>query len=301
MAPSFVPHAASTGKRMVNPSSGLGRVCLVTGAGSKKGFGRMASVLFARHGARVIVTDLPAFEEGGRKVVSEIEAEGEGKAAWFPLDVTDERQWKEAIAFAERTFGPLDVLVNNAGIAAEFSNHMAAEAGPASISSYPTADWRRMVAVNMDGVFFGIREGAGSMERNPAPEPKSIINVSSGAAFIGLTGFGYTATKWAVRGMTKHAALFLAHKGIRCTSIHPGMVPTDIIEAPLESDEFRQKWIAAHPVGRLGDPIEVANLMLYLASTESSFTTGSEHIVDGGFFTTAGFLPNPFAPKAPKM
>ncbi|KAI9022645.1 short-chain dehydrogenase/reductase SDR [Hyaloraphidium curvatum] len=299
---SFTPHPAGTGPRMLNPSTSQGRVVFVTGGASPKGFGHTAAVLMARHGARVVVTDLAAFEANGKKVVAEIEAEG-GKAAWCPLDVTDEAQWEEAIAFAERTFGPLDVLLNNAGVGAEYSEYMRPhEDGAASIAKHPTADWRRLCSINQDGVYFGIKHGAGSMERNPVPEGKSIVNISSGAGFIGGTGIGYTATKWAVRGMTKHAALFLAHKNIRCNSVHPGAFPTNILDGIFDNpalpadtvEEIRYRWNNAHPMGRMGEPIEVANLILYLASTESSFTTGSEHIIDGALLTTAGFSSNPF-------
>lgn len=217
--------------------------------------------------------------EAGKGVVAEIEALG-GKAAWHPLDVTVEEQWKTAIAFAEKTYGPLDVLLNNAGIGMEYGDYMRAGNPDASISQHPTEQWRRVISINQDGVYFGIKYGAGSMEKNPVVEGKSIINISSMAGFVGQTGFSYTASKWAVRGMTKHAALFLAHKNIRCNSIHPAYMETNILDPLLQNPNLdpeivayqRKRLDGAQPLGRMGRAVEVANLILYLASTESSFT-----------------------------
>ncbi|KAI9003038.1 dehydrogenase with different specificity [Hyaloraphidium curvatum] len=257
---------------MLNPSTGLGRVVLITGAGSKRGFGRTSAVLLARHGARVVVTDLPSQAATGREVVEEIRRDG-GEAEWFPLDVTSEGGWKDAVAFAERTYGPLDVLVNNAGYAQEHG-----------IYKHPTSDWRKQLAINQDGVYFGIREGSASMVRNAAAEGKSIVNVSSAAALQGAgSGFGYNAAKWAVRGMTKHAAAYLAHRNIRCNSIHPGFFPTDIHDYILANpslprssvDKFLGRAAEGSPMGRWGEPEEIAQAVLFLASVESSYMWGA--------------------------
>lgn len=170
----------------------LFRVVLVTGGASSRGFGHTSAVLMAKHGARVVITDLPRFEAGGLKVIDEIKSFG-GQAAWFPLDVTDEEQYKRAVEFTEKTFGPLDVLLLNAGIADEFSDYMRPhDSTKTGLWSHPTSDWRRMNAVNLDGVYFGAKAGAKSMvQNNKVPEAKSIIIISSGAGMIGSTGFGY--------------------------------------------------------------------------------------------------------------
>ncbi|KAI9029475.1 short-chain dehydrogenase/reductase SDR [Hyaloraphidium curvatum] len=277
MASPAVASAAGTGPRMLNASTGQGRVVLISGATSDGGFGSTCGKLLAAHGARIVLTDLPVFDERGKALAAEIEKEG-GRAAWFPLDVTKEEQWTKAVEFTELTYGPLDVLLNNAGIGFEYADYM--RSLDASISQHPTSDWRNMMAINLDGFYFGIKAGAASMEKNPVPEGKSIINFSSVAGLTGMTGMTYTTTKWAVRGLTKHAALFLAPKNIRVNSVHPTYFDTPLLDRALRDPALdpaiQQANLArleqAQPMNRLGNPIEVANLILYLASTESSFT-----------------------------
>ncbi|KAI9028046.1 oxidoreductase [Hyaloraphidium curvatum] len=291
----------SRGRRLLNHSNGAGRVCFITGASSPLGMGHASAVLLAREGARVVVSDLPKLEEQGRKVVEEIEKEG-GKAIWVPLDVAEESQWPGAIAAAEQAFGPLDVMVANAGIAMEYESYTVNEGD--SLMDHPTADWRKILAVNQDGVYFAIKYGGKSMLKNPVKEGKSIIVISSTAGFTGQFGFAYTASKFAVRGMTKHAAAYMARHNIRVNSVHPNFIRTSI-PAPFflrggrkPTREEIQKVVTnlqnGSPQRRWGTPEEVAYLIAYLASDESSFTTGTEHVLDGGFLTVAGYGENPF-------
>lgn len=190
-----------------------------------------------------------------------------------------------------------------AGIGGEYQHYMVPhDTSKDGIWKHPTADYRKILSVNQDSVYFGIREGAGSMLKNKVAEGKSIINISSDAAFGGNTGFAYvcsrfprllrsqthfsllpitqTASKWAVRGMSKHAALTLAPFNIRCSSIHPGIISTDIMNDAMgsrsekEVNRIQDRWNKFHPMGRTGKAEEIAHLVVYLASPESSFTSG---------------------------
>lgn len=202
-------------KRMINASTGLGRVVLVTGGASAVGFGHQSAVLMAKHGARVVVTDLAKFEAGGLKVVEEIKAFG-GEAAWCPLDVTSEDDYKRAVEFTEKTFGPLDVLLLNAGIGAEFNAYMGPhDSTKTGIWSHPIEDWRRVNGVNLDGVYFGAKAGAKSMvQNNKVPEAKSIIIISSGAGMIGGTGFAYVGREPWITSLHWKPSAELGHRQI---------------------------------------------------------------------------------------
>ena len=227
---------------------------LVTGAAS--GIGAATARRFVEEGAEVVLADVA--EETGRRLAEELGAQFEG------LDVRDESAWVGAV---DRS-GGLDVLVNNAGIV---------ELG--GVGEMDEASFRRLLDVNTVGVFLGMRTVVPSMR---ARGGGSIVNVSSVAGLVGNPySIGYTASKWAVRGMTKSAAVDLARDGIRVNSVHPGVIRT-----PMSASVDPSKTSGEAPLGRLGEPVEVANLIVYLASDESSFTTGAEHVVDGG--TTAG-------------
>lgn len=244
-----------------------GKVALITGAA--RGQGESEARLFAAEGARVALGDL--LDDEGKAV-----AESLGEAALYRhLDVTQEESWAEFVAAAAERFGRIDVLVNNAGIA------------PVTpIRDLALDDYLRVVQVNQVGPLLGIREVVPHMERAGGG---SILNVSSVAGLTGIPGMvAYVSTKWALRGMTKTAALELGSAGIRVNSIHPGGIDTPMVHAASQLLVDRDALnIYSHiPIPRIGQPEEVARLALFLASDESSYCTGSEFTVDGGH--TAG-------------
>jgi 3alpha(or 20beta)-hydroxysteroid dehydrogenase len=242
-----------------------GKVALVSGAA--RGMGQAEARLFAREGARVVLADV--LDEEGAKVAGEIGA----AARYQHLDVTSELDWAAVVASTLGAFGRLDVLVNNAGIVI-----------PSFLRDLTLANYQRVIDVNQTGVFLGMRAVIPAME---AAGGGSIINVSSIDGVIGMDlVFSYVASKFAVRGMTKTAALELAPLGIRVNSLHPGFVhtrmgnPADDPAARGMLDRYGARRI---PLGRAGEPEELANLALFLASDESSYCTGSEFVADGGF------------------
>ena len=240
-----------------------GRVALITGAA--RGQGEAEARLFAELGARVAVTDV--LEEEGRAVAADL-----GEAAVFlPLDVTSEAAWQKTVAGVTEHFGGLHVLVNNAGIVVF---------GPLLGTSLE--DYRRVIEVNQVGVFLGMRAAAPAMTSSG-----SIINVSSIDGLVGMPFLtAYVASKFAVRGMTKCAAIELAGLGIRVNSIHPGAVETPMVTDMLGAPGALDMFLPKVPLRRVADPTDVAQLAAFLASDESSYCTGSEFVVDGGL--TAG-------------
>lgn len=236
-----------------------GKVALITGAA--QGMGASHAKKFIEEGAKVILTDLN--EEKGQVLAKEL-----GENALFIMhDVTDEEQWIKVIKEAEEAFGPISVLVNNAGII--ISN---------PIEKTSIEDYRKMVEINQVSVFLGVKSIIPSMKK---AEKGSIVNISSINGFVaGIVG--YTDSKFAVRGLTKVAAIELAHSNIRVNSVHPGVIATPMI---LQDDmkEVSEGYAEKIPLGRVAQPEEVSNLVLYLATDESSYSTGSEFIVDGGF------------------
>lgn len=254
-----------------------GKVALVSGAA--RGMGRATAKLFAREGARVVVCDLRSEEVGS--VAAEI-----GDAAMAqPLDVTTEIGWADALARTVETFGRLDVLVNNAGIA---------EGAP--LHEMTLESYRRVIDVNQTGVFLGMRA---AVEPMTAAGGGSIINISSIDGMVGMNGIlGYVASKWAVRGMTKAAAMELGPRGIRVNSIHPGFILTQLgipegVEPAAIETLIDDHVTRLAPLGRAGESNEIARLSLFLASDDSSYCTGSEFVADGGL--TAGY-PAPGTP-----
>jgi 3alpha(or 20beta)-hydroxysteroid dehydrogenase len=234
-----------------------GKVAIITGAA--RGQGEAEARLFVAEGARVVVADVLADE--GAAVASSL-----GPAAVFaPLDVTSEDQWQAAVSLAEERFGPVNVLVNNAGVLL-FQ----------SIDKTDPADFERIMRVNVHGVFLGIRAVTPSMERAGGG---SIVNISSTAGLTGLPFLGaYVASKWAVRGLTKTAAIDLGGKGIRVNSVHPGGIDTPMLAGTSPDAPFYRRL----PVPRMGKADEAARAVLFLASDEASYTTGAELAVDGG-------------------
>ena len=240
-----------------------GKVALITGGAS--GMGQSEAVIFAREGAKVVVADV--LEAEGQKV-----ADGLGGAGRFVrLDVTSEAAWQQAVATAVSTFGKLDVLVNNAGISGTFD--------PDTMS---TSAWDRLMDVNAKGTFLGMKHAIPEMEKAGGG---AIVNISSVSGFVGQNGIhmAYNASKGAVRLMTKSAAVQFARKGIRVNSVHPGVLPAMTTSKATADPAFREKMLAGVPMRRAGRVEEVAHAVLFLASDEASYITGTELVVDGGW------------------
>jgi len=244
------------------------KVALVTGAAS--GMGAATARLFAREGATVVVADL--LEEEGQAIVDEIKAEG-GQARFQPLDVRSEEDWARAVADTARTFGKLDILVNNAGVSGSHPDLL------------NTATWDEQMSINAKGVFLGMQAVIPLMKEAGGG---SIVNISSISGFVGqrFVHMGYNAAKGAVRLATKAAAVQFARDGIRVNSVHPGVMPAMRTSQATADPEVRRKMISAIPMGREGRVEEVARANLFLASSESSYITGIEVPVDGGFLAT---------------
>ncbi len=253
-----------------------GKVALVTGAAS--GIGQATALMLAREGARVVVTDINA--DGGAATVAAIKnaaAGGEtmgGDARFIAHDVTDEAMWQTAIVDAVDAFGGLHILVNSAGI------------GFASdIEQTSLEDWRRVHAIDLDSVFLGCKHAVSAMADSGGG---SIVNISSISGIIAGHNLGaYNSAKGGVRLLTKSIALHCARKGynVRCNSVHPTFVDTPILDSILKRsgrEEGLAKLSRQVPLGRVGAPDDVAYGVLYLASDESSYVTGSELIIDGG-------------------
>jgi len=234
-----------------------GKVALISGAA--RGQGATEARLFVEEGAKVLLGDV--LDAEGKEVAAEI---GDS-AAFTHLDVTEEASWRAAVDEAESHFGPVSVLVNNAGVLSF---------GP--IDQIELAEFQRVLRINLQGVFLGIKSVVASMERAGGG---SIVNISSSAGMQGLPMLGsYVASKWGVRGLTKTAAADLGHRGIRVNSVHPGGVDTPMIAGSDTTGRSYQRL----PIPRIGSADEVARAVLFLASDESSYTTGAELTVDGG-------------------
>ena len=246
-----------------------GKVALISGGA--RGQGATETRLFVREGAAVVFGDV--LDDDGKKVEAEIRASG-GRATYVHLNVTREVDWRAAVATAVQTYGKLDVLVNNAGILFR-----------SKIEDTSEADWDRIMAVNVKGVFLGTKCAIPAMRQ--AGGGGSIINISSTAGLVGSPGetAAYSATKGAVRLFTKSTAIQHARDKIRCNSVHPGPIATDMIKDVLENRASWEQRLRRLPMGRVGTPEEVAYGVLYLASDEASYVTGSELVIDGG--TTA--------------
>jgi NAD(P)-dependent dehydrogenase (short-subunit alcohol dehydrogenase family) len=241
-----------------------GKVALISGAA--RGQGEAEARLFVQEGAKVVLGDV--LVEAGEQVAADINAQG-GQATFVRLDVTQETDWQQAVDTAVRTYGKLDILVNNAGI---FRTE--------GVEATTLELWNQVIAVNQTGVFLGMKWAIPAMRQTGGG---SIINISSGAGIIG-SGFAaaYHGTKGAVRILTKTAALEYAREGIRINSVHPGVVDTEMIRGTL-NQEGMQGAVRATPLGRMGTAQDIAYAVLYLASDESSFVTGAELVIDGGY------------------
>ena len=240
-----------------------GKVAIITGAG--QGMGAAHVRAFVAEGARVMLTDIS--EGPGQKLAAELG----GNTAFMVHDVASESAWHAVVADTQRRFGPINVLVNNAGIN-----------GPIVATSDMTeAQFLKVCAINQTGVFLGMKHVIPSMLKAGGG---SIVNVSSIAGLVAIYGTpspAYTGSKFAVRGMSKHVAIEYAAQKIRCNSVHPGYVRTPMMTEALNPEQI---LIASGsvPVKRVGEPSEVASLVVFLASDESAFITGAEHVIDGG-------------------
>ena len=238
-----------------------GKIAIVTGAA--RGMGAAHARQLVEQGACVVLTDV-------------LDAEGEATAAslgaqarYLHHDVTKEAEWRQIVAATEEAFGPVSVLVNNAAIVAY-----------SRIESMQESDYRRVIDVNQVAVFLGMKAVFPSMMKAGGG---SIINISSVAGLVGAPyALAYTASKFAVRGMTKAAAVEFAPRNIRVNSVHPGLIRTPLTKPTPESEASIAQFIAATPLGRAGEPDEVASIVLWLASDESRYSTGAEFVVDGG-------------------
>jgi NAD(P)-dependent dehydrogenase (short-subunit alcohol dehydrogenase family) len=245
-----------------------GKVVLISGGA--RGQGATEARMMAQEGAKVVFGDI--LDEPGRQVEAALRAAGD-EATYVHLNVTSEADWRAAVTVAEKTYGKLNVLVNNAGILIR-----------ASIEETTEDDFDRIMAVNVKGVFFGTKHAIPAMRRAGGG---SIINISSVAGLVGSPGetAAYSATKGSVRLFTKSTAIQHAKDNIRCNSIHPGPIETDMIKDVLASPDKWAQRLRRLPMQRAGRPEDIAYGVIYLASDESSFVTGAELVIDGG--TTA--------------
>ena len=243
-----------------------GKVALISGG--SRGMGAFEAELFVQEGAKVVICDVR--DDEGDALAKKIVDRG-GEAAFVHLDVTSESDWAAAVREAVERYGKLDVLVNNAGVSAR-----------GSIEETSPDDWDRVMDINAKGVFLGTRSAIPEMRKASGG---SIINISSQ---LGLVGMGesspqYQASKGAVRIFSKSAAIQYAHEGIRVNSVHPGPIITPMTEVRRSDEVVRQRMISRIPLGRYGESEDVAYGVLYLASDESSFVTGSELVIVGGW------------------
>ena len=244
-----------------------GKVALISGGA--RGLGEAQARLFAQEGASVVIGDI--LEDEGKKVEAEINEAG-GHAHFDRLDVTQEDQWQRVVDATTTMYGKLDILVNNAGIGG----------GRFGVEDLTGEVWDQVMAVNAKGVFLGTKLAIPEMLKAGGG---SIVNISSQMGIVGsdTSNPAYHASKGAVHIFTKAVALRYATKGIRVNSIHPGPIQTPMLEAGFVDPE-RRRWVMSRvPMGRVGQPIEVAYGVLFLASDESSFVTGAGLVIDGGY------------------
>ena len=249
-------HMAGIGGRFV------GKTVLITGGSG--GLGQSFARYFISEGARVVIGDINAAP--GEALADEL---GDAAAMFVSLDVTSEDSWADAVQAAEQAFGPVTTLINNAGVN---------DSG--SIEEMDASGFRRVIDINLAGAYIGTRAVLASMKKSGSG---SIINISSVAGLSPAVGYGaYTASKYALVGLTKVSALELAPYKIRVNSVHPGLIDTSM------NPDASSYQMEGQPVPRLGQPSDVSRMVLFLASEEASFCTGSTYVVDGGYLTMVG-------------
>jgi len=240
------------------------KVALISGGA--RGMGAVEAKMFAAEGAKVVIGDMLGDE--GRQVEAEINESG-GECVFVQLDVTDENAWQDAVATTVARFGKLDILINNAGIARINS-----------VEDTTSEEWDLVMDINAKGVFLGTKAAIPEIRKAGGG---SIVNISSIAGLTGGCTSSYAASKGAVRLLTKSTAIQYAADGIRCNSVHPGVIETPMTTPiMLNTPEGRELNASRHPLGRFGQPEDIAYGVLFLASDESSFMTGSELVIDGG-------------------
>lgn len=239
-----------------------GKVALISGG--SKGQGAAEAKLFAQEGAKVVLADI--LDNEGKKIEAEIN-ETSGEAMYLHLDVTSEADWAAAVRAAVDSYGKLDILVNNAGILLR-----------KGVEETSAEEWDRIQDVNSKGVFLGVKAAIPAMREAGGG---SIVNISSIAGLRGSTSTAYGASKGLVRLLTKSTAVQYGPEGIRCNSVHPGIIETDMTEEMLDS-VGREQWLARTPLRIIANAHDVALGVLYLASDESRYVTGSELVIDGG-------------------
>ena len=242
-----------------------GKIAIVTGGSS--GIGAATARALSAHGATVVVTDVA--DAAGEELAAELVREG-ATARYRHVDVALAEAWEDLVVSTEERYGRLDILVNNAGIGSM-----------PDVESETLEGWERVIAVNQTGVWLGMRAVVPAMRRAGGG---SIVNVSS--IFGAVGGFGssvaYHAAKGAVRLMSRNAAIRYAKEGIRVNSIHPGFIETPIL-APIQGTPFEEAIVSGTPMGRLGRPVEIGEVIAFLASDRASYITGAEIFVDGGW------------------
>ena len=256
----------AVGKRLEN------KVAMITGGAS--GIGAESARLFAEHGAAVAIADIN--DNLGPKVVNEIESAG-GSALYVHLDTASEDEWREAMAAVRERFGRLDIMLNAAGVGGGLPDGSAApRVGDANLEN-----WNRVMSVNSTGVFLGTKYAIEAMLKVGGG---SIINISSIYGIVGCSeeNAAYHASKGAVRTFSKSAAAQYATEGIRVNSVHPGFVDSPMTQVIHDNPERAAPRLAQTPMGHFGQPIDIANGCLFLASDESRWMTGAELVIDGG-------------------
>ncbi len=245
-----------------------GKVALLSGGA--KGMGEIEARMFAEEGASLVIADI--LDDRGKNLASEIsEISSSGECVYVHLDVRNMSEWNTVVETAIKTFGKLDILVNNAGVTSRMM-----------LLDTPEEDWDRVLDINSKGTFLGIKATVPAMRESGGG---SIVNISSQMGLVGgdFSSPQYQASKGAVRLLTKSVAVQYAAENIRCNSVHPAPIETDMTAGMRADKEKFADMIRRIPMGRYGKPEEVAYAVIYLASDESSFVTGSEVVVDGGW------------------
>ena len=240
-----------------------GKVALISGAA--RGQGEAEARLFANEGAKVVFGDILDME--GEKVEAEINETG-GEAKYIHLDVTNESEWETAVKESVNSYGKLDILVNNAGISIG-----------KNVEETTLEEWDLVQDVNSKGVFLGTKAAIPAMRESGGG---SIVNISWIAGLVGIASAPYVASKGAVRLLTKSTAVQYGPENIRCNSVHPGFIETEMIRGILSNSEERAKRLAITPLGIFASAHDIALAVLFLASDESRYMTGSELVIDGG-------------------